>query len=130
MQSLTSRSSNRRRFMRLAGNGRTALLAATALASAAGAATTPANAPIGATGSVASLSGSSMEVQNASSSQTTVNWTTTTTFSKTVTEGGQRARQRRLRHGERDALEEVQDDDRGATITVEYGERDRIVYLG
>ena len=86
MQSLTSRSSNRRRFMRLAGTGATALLAATAVASAAGAATTPANAPIGATGSVASLSGSSMEVQNASTGQTTVNWSTTTTFSKTVTE--------------------------------------------
>ena len=64
MQSLTSRSTNRRRFMRLGGAGATALLAATALASAAGAASTPANAPIGATGSVASLGASSMEVQN------------------------------------------------------------------
>ena len=53
MQSLTSRSSNRRRLMRLAGTGATALLAATAVSSAAGAASTPANAPIGATGSVA-----------------------------------------------------------------------------
>ena len=85
MQSLNSRSTNRRRFMRLGGAGATALLAATALASAAGAAT-PANAPTGATGSVASLSASSMEVQNASSGQTTVNWSTTTTFSKTATE--------------------------------------------
>ena len=41
MQSLTSRSSNRRRFMRLAGTGATALLAAGAVASAAGAATAP-----------------------------------------------------------------------------------------
>ena len=86
MQSPTSRSSNRRRFLRVAGTSATALLAATALTSAAGAATTPANAPIGATGSVASISGSSMEVQNATSGQTTVNWSTTTTFSKTVTE--------------------------------------------
>ena len=86
MQALTSRSSNRRRFMRLAGAGATTLLAATAVASTAGAATTPANRPIGASGSVAALSASSMEVQNTSSGQTTVNWSTATTFSKTVTE--------------------------------------------
>jgi hypothetical protein len=35
---------------------------------------------------VAALSGTSMEVQNASTGQTTVNWTTTTTFSKAATE--------------------------------------------
>ena len=85
MQALTKPSSNRRRFTRLAGTGATALLAATAVASTAAAATTPAR-PIGVSGSVASLSGSSMEVQNASTGQTTVNWSTTTTFSKTVTE--------------------------------------------
>ena len=84
MQSLTSRSSTRRRLMRLAGTGATALLAATAVASAAGAASAPTN--FGATGSVASLGGSSMEVQNASTGQTTVSWTATTAFSKTVTE--------------------------------------------
>ena len=61
-------------------------MTATTLASAAGAATAPANAPIGATGSVAALSGSTMEVQNPSSGQTTVNWTSTTNFSKSVTE--------------------------------------------
>ena len=42
MQSLTSRSNTRRRLMRLAGTGATALLAATAIASTAGAAA-PAN---------------------------------------------------------------------------------------
>ncbi len=86
MQSLTSRSSSRGRFMRLAGTGATALLAATAISSAAGAATTPPNAPIGATGSVAALSGSSMEVQSENSGQTTVSWTGSTTFTKSVTE--------------------------------------------
>ncbi len=80
MQSLTS---SRRRWMRLAGTAATALLAATAVASAAGAAT-PSN--TGATGSVAALGASSMEVQNPSSGQTTVNWTSSTTFSKTVSE--------------------------------------------
>ena len=127
MQSLTSRSSTRRRFMRLAGTGATALLAATAVASAAGAATAPANAP-GATGSVASLSGSSMEVQNASSGQTTVNWTPTTTFSKTVTEAVSAVDQRRLRHRQRDAVEEVQDDDRGAHHHREHGQLLGIVH--
>ena len=63
MQALTSRSSNRRRFMRLAGTGAIALLAATAVASTAGAATAPADRPIGASGSVAALGASSMEVQ-------------------------------------------------------------------
>ena len=40
----------------------------------------------GASGSVAALNASSMEVQNASTGQTTVSWTSTTQFSKTVTE--------------------------------------------
>jgi hypothetical protein len=39
----------------------------------------------GASGSVAAISGSSMEVQNASSGQTTVRWTRTSTFTKTAT---------------------------------------------
>ena len=82
MQIRTSRSSTRRRWATFLGTGATALLAATAVASTAVAA--PANAPIGATGSVAALSTSSMEVQNASTGQTTVSWTPTTQFSRTV----------------------------------------------
>jgi hypothetical protein len=42
--------------------------------------------PSGVFGSVAALNGSSMEVQNASTGQTTVSWTSTTAFSKTVSE--------------------------------------------
>jgi hypothetical protein len=86
MHALTSRSTSGRRWARLIGTGATALVAATAIGSAAGAATTPANAPSGATGSVAALAASSMEVQNPSSGQTTVDWTSTTQFSKTVSE--------------------------------------------
>jgi hypothetical protein len=86
MQTLTSRSTTRRRWARYIGTGASVLVAATTIGSVAGAATTPANAPSGATGSVASLLGSSMEVQNPSSGQTTVNWTPTTQFSKTVSE--------------------------------------------
>ncbi len=74
------------RWARFAGTGAVALLATTALASVAGAATPPAHAPSGASGSVAALSGTTMEVQNPSTGQTAVNWTTTTTFSKSVTE--------------------------------------------
>lgn len=44
------------------------------------------NRPLGVTGSVAALSGSSMEVQNPSSGQTTVSWTGSTQFTKTVSE--------------------------------------------
>jgi hypothetical protein len=84
MQTLTSRSSTRRRWAKFLGTGVTALVAATAIASTAAAATT--SAPMGATGSVAALSGSTMEVQNASTGQTTVSWTPTTQFSKTVSE--------------------------------------------
>jgi len=50
---------------------------------AAGAA--PASSFGSASGSVAAISGSSMEVQNPSTGQTTVNWTGTTQFSRTVT---------------------------------------------
>jgi|HubBroStandDraft_1064217.scaffolds.fasta_scaffold45159_2 hypothetical protein len=50
---------------------------------AAGAATTPA--PTAASGTLASLSGTSIEVQNPSSGQVTVTWTPTTTFRQTVT---------------------------------------------
>jgi hypothetical protein len=53
---------------------------------AAGAATTPSGgSPPVASGSVAALSGSSMEVQNQQSGQVTVNWTPSTTFSQTAT---------------------------------------------
>jgi hypothetical protein len=62
-----------------------AIVAATTVASAAGAATST-NAPIAASGSVAAITGSSMEVQNANTGQTTVSWTPTTQFSKTVSE--------------------------------------------
>ena len=86
MQTLSSRSTSRRRWARALGTGATALVAATAIGSAAGAATTPTNAPGFASGSVAALQASSMEVQNASTGQTTVSWTSTTQFSKTVSE--------------------------------------------
>ena len=67
MQTLTSRRSNRRRWVRFLGGRSNRLLVATAWRpSTAGAATTS-NAPIGASGSVAALSGSSMEVQNPTS---------------------------------------------------------------
>jgi hypothetical protein len=59
------------------------LVTLAAVAAPASSATTPSR-PIGASGSVAALSGSSMEVQNPSSGQTTVSWTPTTTFSETV----------------------------------------------
>jgi hypothetical protein len=82
MQSLTSRSTSRR-VMRLAGLGATALLAATAVASEAGAAT-PATPPGLASGSVAAITGTTMEVQNPSTGQTAVTWTASTQFSQTV----------------------------------------------
>jgi hypothetical protein len=86
MQTLTSRSTSRRCWARFLGTGATALVAATTIGSVSGAATTPTNAPGLASGSVAALQASSMEVQNPSTGQTTVNWTTSTQFSKTVTE--------------------------------------------
>jgi hypothetical protein len=85
MEPLTGSRIPGRRWAQILGTGATALLAAGTVASTAGAAT-PTNAPIGAFGSVAALSATSMEVQNPSSGQTTVNWTSTTQFSKTVTE--------------------------------------------
>ena len=87
MQTPTSPSTTRRRWPRYLGAGATALVTVASIATTAGAAsTTPSARPLGASGSVAALSVSSMEVQNPSSGQTTVNWTTTTAFSKTVTE--------------------------------------------
>jgi hypothetical protein len=88
MQPTVSLGQGCRRWARIVGTGTTALVAAAALSSAAGAATTtPPNGGFGASGSVAALnaSSSSMEVQNANSGQTTVSWTSTTQFSKTVT---------------------------------------------
>ena len=85
MDILTSRRSQRRRWARFLGTGGTVMVAATALASTAGAATPP-NPPGGASGSVAAVAASSMEVQSQSSGQTTVNWTASTQFSKTVSE--------------------------------------------
>ena len=86
MQTLTSRSTSRRRWARWIGTGTTTLVAATTVGSAAGAATAPTNTLSRASGSVAALSTSSMEVQNPSTGQTTVDWTGTTQFSKTVSE--------------------------------------------
>ncbi len=88
MQTLTSRPSNSGRWARFLGTGALAAAAAAALVAAAAPASAapPTNVPVGASGSVAALSASSMEVQNPSSGQTTVTWTGTTQFSKTVTE--------------------------------------------
>jgi hypothetical protein len=90
---ITRRNTRRVGFTRTPGIGATvvvttiALAVAVALAVAATAdAATPTNPPVGASGSVAALNGSSMEVQNQSSGQTTVSWTALTQFSKTVTE--------------------------------------------
>ena len=88
MQTPTSRRISHRHWARLLGAGGTTVVAVAAVVSAAGAAgaATTSNPNIGATGSVAALSTSSMEVQSATSGQTTVSWTPTTQFSKSVTE--------------------------------------------
>ena len=75
----------RRRWARCLGTGATVVIAATAVASGAGAAQ-PATRPSAVIGKVAAIAGSSMEVQNPESGQTTVAWTTTTQFSKIVAE--------------------------------------------
>jgi Domain of unknown function (DUF5666) len=85
MQTPTNRRSNRGRWARCLGGGATVLVTLAAASTAAGGATTS-NRPAGASGSVAALSSSSMEVQNPTSGQTTVSWTSTTAFSKTVSE--------------------------------------------
>jgi hypothetical protein len=51
----------------------------------AGAATAPPVRPTAASGTLAALSGNSIEVQNPTSGQVTVNWSPTTTFSQTLT---------------------------------------------
>jgi hypothetical protein len=87
MQTLTNPCSPARRWARILGTGALALGGVALAGTAAGAASsTPASAPLGASGSVAALAASSMEVQNPSSGQTTVDWTGTTTFAKTVSE--------------------------------------------
>jgi hypothetical protein len=85
MQTPTSGTTPRRRWTRCLGIGATTVVAASAVASAAGAAA-PKNSPVGASGSVAAITGTTMEVQNPSSGQTAVSWTPTTKFAKTVTE--------------------------------------------
>ncbi len=85
MQTPTIRRSHRKRWAQLVGGGATALVALAAVAAPADAASTPSQ-PTGASGSVAALGASSMEVQNATTGQTTVGWTGSTQFSKTVTE--------------------------------------------
>jgi Domain of unknown function (DUF5666) len=87
MQTPTRRRTNGGRWARCLGIGAmTAATAAIIVAAAAPADAATANAPSGATGSIAALNASSMEVQNPSSGQTTVTWTSTTQFSKTVSE--------------------------------------------
>jgi Domain of unknown function (DUF5666) len=61
-----------------------AVAAVAALSSAAGAASTPQSPGGSASGSVASITGTSMEVQSASAGQTTVDTTSSTTFSQTL----------------------------------------------
>jgi Domain of unknown function (DUF5666) len=88
METLTTQRARRRCWARCSSAGATALAAAMIIGSAAAGAATTTNtpAPLGASGSVASLSGSSMEVQSPTTGQTTVSWTPTTKFSKTVSE--------------------------------------------
>jgi hypothetical protein len=85
MHELTRTSGTRRRWRGPAGAatvvGMAALLGLSSTASAA--TPTPGG---GASGSVAAITGTSMEVQNANTGQTTVNWTGTTTFSQTVSQ--------------------------------------------
>jgi hypothetical protein len=61
-----------------------AVAAVAALSSTAGAASTPPSPGGSASGSVASITGTSMEVQSASAGQTTVNTTSSTTFSQSL----------------------------------------------
>lgn len=87
METLADRHSPTRGWGRLFGTGAAAFLAIGILGSATPAGAAASTHPrIGATGSIAALNASSMEVQNPSSGQTTVSWTPTTSFSKSVTE--------------------------------------------
>ena len=111
-----SRTSGRRRWARIVGTGTTALVAAAALSSTAGAATTRRD-PRRVRSQRQRGGAERLELEHGGaepqfSGQTTVNWTSTTQFSKTVTEPSARS-PRRLRHCHRHAVEEVQDDHRG-----------------
>ena len=117
MQSLTSLTSNRRRFMRLAGTGATALLARDRGGHGgrsghhAGRRT---HRRLGQCGFPQRIEHGGPEP---SSGQSTVNWSTTTTFSKTVTQAVST-----LAAGDcvtvNGTPSEVQDDDAARTITV------------
>ena len=79
----------RRSIRRWSRAGVTVLLGAVgvaALSAGAGAATSSRSPGGTASGSVAAISGTSMEVQSPSAGQTTVNWTSSTNFSQTLTE--------------------------------------------
>lgn len=68
------------------GDGATKASASSPTSSASASGRSPGGGAVpGASGSVAAISGSSMEVQNPSAGQTTVNWTGSTTFDQTVT---------------------------------------------
>ena len=60
------------------------------------------------TGSVAAISGTTMEVQSASAGQTAVDWTASTTFSQIVDDTASSGRGG-LRHRYRHTIQEVQD---------------------
>ena len=64
----------------------------------------------GASGSVASISGTTMEVQSASEGQTSVTWTPSTTFSRDGYRDPERRSNWGLPHGDGYAFQEVQDD--------------------
>ncbi|HEX3793737.1 MAG TPA: hypothetical protein VHV57_04480 [Acidimicrobiales bacterium] len=74
-----------RRMSGLLGAGVLSVMLVAAVTSGSAEAATPARGGV-ASGQVASLAGTSMEVQDPTSGQTTVDWTGTTTFSQTVTE--------------------------------------------
>jgi Domain of unknown function (DUF5666) len=87
MHELTRKSPKGRRWHGPAGATVVGMAVLLGLSTTAGAAaTTPHSPGGGASGSVAAITGASMEVQNANTGQTTVNWTGTTTFSQTVSQ--------------------------------------------
>jgi hypothetical protein len=83
-QPLRQRRPTSARPRRMAGFTLGLALAALGATGTAGAATTPVR-PTAASGTLAALSGTSIEVQNPTSGQVTVSWSPTTTFSQTVT---------------------------------------------
>ena len=112
MQTMTSQSNSRRRWARFIATSATALLAATAVASAAGAASTPSSSFNGASGSVAALSGSSMEVQNPSVGTDDGQLDVDDAVLQDGDRDGEHTGGWRLRHRDRDAVQVVQDDHR------------------